>query len=135
MQGNIQAFIETQKDRRGFRPEKTPSDLSGMARVASTSSKYRPAYKPRHATKAKLKLKEAYCYISEQNAWDDSVEYAVACEVENGANLEHLAVNLGLFAQAARSTNGFAGFGSSYDITYIPEYKVVKIRVRSSIAD
>lgn len=135
MNASIQAFLETQKDRRGFRVEEKPMDLSDLIRVSKLDQKYKPAYKPRHKTHAKLLLKEAIAFIHEQNAYDDSSEFVVPVRVEGKINVDHFNMNLGLFANSIRTANGLAGFGSTWDARYDSKHGVVIMRCRSSIAD
>lgn len=82
---------------------------------------------------AKMKLKDAKCVGWEQQAYADVSYYEIPYEGELDDNSVS---RLNQFLAANNSTNGYAGFGSSWNLQGVNrERKVVMVYQRSSIAD
>lgn len=137
----VYAYAIATFDERGRRiPE--PRDLTHIAKAATTNNGYRSKYHPVYVAEAgcslRLKLKEAWSIGYCQEAWADHSQYVVPVEGKaSGAELEVCKRNLSRFFEAARSTNGLAGYGSSYSHELIETEHgfLVIIDQRSSIPD
>jgi hypothetical protein len=116
-------------------------DLTWVKRLATRPAdpdrKYGPQpYRP-EAPQAKLHLKEAIYLGMDQAAYADHAYYAIPVTVAEGADLKSLSQNLARIANAARTTNGYAGYGSTFDFYMhrVEDHTFVILNQRSSIAD
>lgn len=117
-------------------PEK--SDQTWMIKAATAPSdpkKPGGGYKPKAGCKCRLKLAEAVAWGYEQDAYADLRYYLIPVEVSEGADMKVCAENLWQFGNALCSANGIAGYGSTYRFELAEDAKIVRLTVRSSIAD
>jgi hypothetical protein len=144
---NLEA-IEAYRKAHGVHGDIKPADLRFLAKSAfqgrknpyygssSGSSfskiKYLAApYKPEGG--ARLKLSKAMDIGWSHEAYADHGYYAIPYEGELDKNSRS---RLSAFLSPSGSSNGFAGFGSSYNVHKVDEAnKIVFVYVRSSIAD
>ena len=105
--------------------------------ATATDGRSKPAYQPEPGCKASLKLREAVSFRYEQDAYANYASYAVPVSIEEGADTAVCRRNLNRFAQALRTANGLAGYGSTWDADLIerPEGSFVLLRSRSNIPD
>ena len=95
-------------------------------------------YTPKDGCPLRLKLKAAVHFGYTQEAYADHQEWVIP--VEGEATDEQMLVcraNLGAFAEALRTANGLAGYGSNYSFALVRTTNglAVIVNQRSSIAD
>lgn len=132
----IRAYLIKTVEERG-RDDAKPADLSHLAARAKQQTEFKAAYKPKPGCKAKLHLKEALVIGHRQEAYADNTDYIVPVTVEEGSDLAICRANLWDFANACRTANGLAGYGSTWSMELVetPEGCFVLVDQRSSIAD
>lgn len=144
----VRAYLVEQASALNGRFEIKPDSLAWMCKAATEDRRRETTingkkvllgptpYQPKGGCGMRLKLAEAVRYRYRQEAYADHQEWVVPVE---GAP-EDVAVcrdNLYRFAEALRTTNGLAGYGSSYSFSMVQtaEGWVVVVDQRSSIAD
>ena len=72
-----------------------------------------------------------------QEAYADHEDFAIPVTISEGFDIEACRKNLWNFGNACRTTNGLAGYGSSwtFELVVLPEGVFVLADCRSSIAD
>lgn len=106
------------------------SGVNGVSQLKHFPKRPPKGYRGRHDL---LDTDEVVRIGYRQNAYDDTSYVAIPIFIAYD-DLSELRANIEHMCSSARSTNGLAGYGSSYSIHYIHEDFVV-IAQRSSIAD
>lgn len=132
----IRAYLLEDPNRPGQTAPK-PTDLSFLKGLAMAERQHKAAYKPSASCGAKLHLKQALNISYRQEAYADNSDFVVPVTLEEGCDIAVCKRNLWDFANACRTTNGLAGYGSSWSMELVvrPEGAFVLVDQRSSIAD
>jgi hypothetical protein len=134
----FQLAAESHRRKRTYKPE--TRDLSSLGELATDKrdTKYgRGMYKADPKCSLRLKLKNAVQIGYEQESYADYARYLIPVEGERPTDLSACRRNLGTFCEALCTTNGLAGFGSSWEMELIDTSAglVVMAVSRSSISD
>jgi len=118
-------------------PQEASTVMHSLASLARRSTERRSAYEPKPGCNARLNLRGAVHAYSWMDAYADYGRYVVPVKVLGPIDEDVCRSNLLAFTQAIRTTNGLAGYGSSWDATLerVGDQWVAVFTSRSSIAD